>query len=321
MRCRVGRILAAVGCIVAIVAGCGHDENDPHKPVMITQLPAVTVIHGLTYESKPVTMKLDLYLPHPPAGKRSPLVIVIHGGGWTAGGRADPREVEICTTLADAGFAAASVSYHLGGSRESAWWPRNLIDCKTALRFLRANADQYNIDPKHVGVLGESAGAQLALMLAFTSDVPALEPTTMPGVSDKVDAVVEMYGDTNLLSRQGTKADGTPNGKFHDTNAARMLGYSLGLYPDLWKSASPVNYIRRDDPPVLIIHGLKDPTVDYPQASELYNDLKASGVDATLMLLKGVPHGFDLKTVDGKKPLPIDLRPPVVQFFRRTIAD
>ena len=118
--------------------------------------------------------KLDLYLPpERPAGMRFPAVVILHGGGWRGGDKGANREINIGTTLARAGYVCASVNYHLA---DHAPWPRNLHDCKNAVRFLRAKAGEYAVDPERMGVIGGSAGGHLALMVGLTGNLPSLAP-------------------------------------------------------------------------------------------------------------------------------------------------
>src|SRR5687768_7447602 len=128
---------------------------------------------------------------------------MIHGGGWVGGDKAAAREFNIGTTLAAAGYVCASVNYKLKGDDR---WPTNLFDCKNAVRFLRTRAVQYQVAPDRIGVIGGSAGGHLALMVAYTSDLPELTPTAAantpyPGVSDGVRCVVDLYGITDPRTR------------------------------------------------------------------------------------------------------------------------
>jgi acetyl esterase/lipase len=177
---------------------------------------------------------------------------------------------------------------------------------------LRANAKRYQVDGDHIGVIGGSAGGHLTLMVAYTSGVKELTPKIpYPEVSDKVQACVDMYGITDLITRQATEADGTPNGKLRE---AGLFPDRREESPDKWKQASPVCHVSRACPPTLILHGLADTTVDREQAVELDRKLSEQGVEHQLILIPGVGHTFDLQRWQ-RKPLPQDLRPVVVGFF------
>lgn len=253
---------------------------------------------------------LDLYYP---AGRkpevRSPGVVIIHGGGWTEGDKRAGREFNIGTTLALAGYVCASLEYQKSGGDR---WPTNLKDCKNGVRFLRANAAKHQVDPAHIGVIGGSAGGHLALMVAYTAGDAEFSPESpYPGVPDDVQACIDLYGPSNLLTRQATDADGTPNGTLRE---AGLFPDARGESPEKWKLASPVTHVKKGVPPTLILHGMIDTTVDRGQSIELARKLEEHGVEHELVLLPDVGHTFDLQTWK-RKPLPRDLRPLVVRFL------
>ena len=174
-------------------------------------------------------------------------------------------------------------------------------------------AETYGVDTNHIGVIGGSAGGHLALMVGYTSDVAALEPPApYPGISDRVQAVVDLYGISDIRTRKNIAPDGTPlqisaqsNSVFGDkpnvTDADRAL-------------ASPTAHISASIPPTLIIHGTADTTVDRDQSITLDKLLTAQNVEHHLIIVPGVGHTFDLERWNGKL-LPFDLRPYVIRFF------
>lgn len=258
--------------------------------------------------------KLDLYLPAGrPLNVKSPAVVMIHGGGWRGGDKAAPREFNLGTNLAKAGYVCVSVNYTLD-PRES--WPRNLWDCKNAVRFLRVNAWKYQVDSEHIGVIGGSAGGHLALMAGYTTDVPDLEPPTpYPGISSRVSAVVDLYGITNLLSSKETDEKGNPMAR---SKVSWALLKEPGMKGDLdaCRKASPVYQAKKTSPPTLILHGTADTTVDRDQATELAAKLRELGVEHHVYLLQGIGHTFVFDAWKGK-PLPIDVKSIVIGFFDR----
>jgi acetyl esterase/lipase len=274
-------------------------------------LEGVRVEKDVPYLEAHRTEKLDLYLPmERDAGVKSPGVVIIHGGGWMGGDKAQPREINIGTTLARAGYVCASANYMM---EEGKRWPTNVMDCKNAVRFLRKNAEKYGVDPDRIGVIGGSAGGHLALMVAYTTDVPELEPTApYAGVSDRVSCVVNMYGITDVRTRRKADDNGNPIGE--SLRMSRLFPQLRDEDPDLWQMASPVSHVTKSSPPTLILHGTKDTTVDRDQASELAATLKYHGVEHRLIWLEGIGHTFDLQSWK-RKPLPIDLRPIVVEFL------
>ena len=280
---------------------------------------APRVVADVTYLAPDRAEKLDLYLPAPPAkGKRSPAVVWIHGGGWTGGVKTEGRAKEICTTLANAGYVAVSVEYRLGDGA----WPTNLHDCKNAVRFLRARAADYHLDPDRIAVAGGSAGGHLALMVGVTGDLKEFEPagaaTPYPGVSSRVRAVIDLYGIGNLLTRQETADDGTPTGKLRAPGPAKVFG-SADPAAAVYRAASPVTHITKSSPPVLILHGRIDKTVDYAQSEELARVLRQHGVPHELVMVDGAGHTFDFETWN-KQPLSRDLRPVALAFLAKHLG-
>ena len=278
------------------------------------------VVTNVTFLAPDRAEKLDVYLPAPPtAGAAlSPAVVWIHGGGWTGGTKNEARAKEICGTLAAAGYVAVSIDYRLGDGA----WPTNLYDCKNAVRFLRAHAVEYQLDPQRIAVAGGSAGGHLALMVGLTADAPAFEPTgaatPYPKISSRVGAMVNLYGITNLLTRRKPDSTGKPTAEFVDGGAIKVYGATREANPKLWREVSPVTHVRKNSPPVLIMHGRADTTVDYEQAIELAAVLKKAGTPHELHLIEGIGHTFDLEQWN-KKPLPQDMRPTLLAFLERSL--
>ena len=246
----------------------------------------MVIEQDLEYLDAGRTERLDLVPSRRTAtgGKLLGGIVMIHGGGWVGGDKAASREFNIGTTLAKAGYVAVSVNYMMDDGKR---WPTNLHDCKNAVRFLRKHAEKYGIDPDRIGVIGGSAGGHLALMVAYTSDVPELEPTSpYPGVSSRVGAVVNLYGITNLRTRRKTDEQGNPAGEPRETTAL-FNDDAAPKTPSSWRLASPVSHVRRSSPPTLILHGTVDTTVDRDQATELAARLKEVGATYELMMIDG----------------------------------
>lgn len=296
-------------------AASGASAADAAAKVVVPE--GVRYVPNIAYLPADRTEKIDLYLPEKPEpGMRRPAVLMIHGGGWMGGDKAARREQNIGANLVQAGFVAASVNYRLG---EGAW-PTNIHDCKNAVRFLRAKAAEYGIDPDRIGVLGGSAGGHLALMVGLTAHVGLFEPDApYPGVSSRVSAIINLYGITNLNTRRKTDAQGNPVGEPYYGGAARAFSQTGAGDPEFWKSVSPVTYVRPDSPPVLSGHGLVDTTVDYLQAKELAQVLDKAGVANELVLLEGVGHTFDFDNW-GKKPITPDFKRQALAFLKKYVA-
>jgi len=238
--------------------------------------------------------KADLYLPKSiPAGERVPAVVIIHGGGWNGGDKAAARELNIGTNLALHGYVGMSINYKLSTDGKVTW-PQNLHDCKTAVRWLRNNADRLRVNPDRIGVIGGSAGGHLAAMLAVTNPGDGLDPAEPYGeFSCRVQCAVDLYGPADLL-------------QYHDV---KMLGKTIAEAPELYRAASPTAYADKNDPPILILHGTADTTVALKQSEIFAAALKQAGAEHELVIVEGAPHTFHLQ------PKQRDLRPLVLGFF------
>jgi acyl-CoA thioesterase-1 len=277
----------------------------------------IRVVRDVEFLEPDRAEKLDLYHPPMETEKKGqfPALVWIHGGGWAGGEKDARREQVIGGALARAGYVVASIDYKLGRTENA--WPQNLLDCKNAVRFLRANAEKYNIDPGRIAVGGGSAGGHLALMVGLTAGQKDLEPVApYPGVSSAVRCVLNFYGVTNLLTRRETRPDGTPTGKLKSGGGLlRAFGAKSASDPVL-RLASPVSHINRSSVPVLTLHGRADTTVDYMQAEELDRELTKCGVPHETIWLDGIGHTFDLETWKGKK-LPRNIKPDVLESLAR----
>lgn len=277
----------------------------------------ITVLSDLAFLDEGREEKLDLYLPKADGENpgRRPAVIFIHGGSFVGGDKAQKGAVYNCERLAEQGFVVASINYVL--AKNGPTWPQPLLDAKNSVRFLRANADKYGIDPNRISVMGSSAGGQLALLTAFTKGVEKFEPQSpWPGVSSEVNAVVNFYGGTNYLTRKASDEEGRPTDKSPYINKPPRL---VGENREHWVEASPMTHVKKDNPPVLTVHGKKDVTVNYLQAVELAEALDKAGVPNKLILLEDAPHSFSLKTrKDGDSE--VDLLSIVTSFLREAPA-
>jgi acetyl esterase/lipase len=218
---------------------------------------------------------LDLYVPVT-ATERLPLIVWIHGGGWTGGSK------EQCAALdwANRGYVVASINYRL--SRRTKF-PAQIEDCKAAVCWLRRHADRYRIDPDRVVAWGESAGGHLASLLGTAGYVPEWEEED-EGVSSRVQAVIDWYGRADLTPVSTDPA-------FADSPSALLLGGSGEAVAELAQEASPILYVSKDDPPFLIMHGDQDNIVPLKQSERFANALRTAGVRVKMLVLKGAGHG------------------------------
>jgi len=252
--------------------------------------------------------KLDVYVPiaEAPAGGR-PAILAIHGGGWRGGGKTDFGRM--AARLARHDYVVVSVDYLLSRPGSPSW-PANFEDVREAVRWVRLHADDYGIDPDRIVAMGASAGGHLSALLGTYPDGPvaaeglpqAGTPATDKAVSARVQAVIDLYGPTDLRELIGSREQ--TGGPLH-----LFLGGGPDLFPGRFEAASPVRHVSSDDPPMLLIHGADDPLVPVAQSEALASALKAAGVTHRLIVVEGARHGFGLE-VGGR-----DLVPEVIAFL------
>lgn len=308
-----------------------------HYPAVRVPFPnGVIGYPNLTYASIPGFRPLHLDLYDPP-GRRSPhpLIVYLHGGGWAFG---QPRQSgafsnwpDVMALIASRGYVVASVEYRLSSE---APFPAAIQDVKAAVRWLRANARQFGIDPRHVGVWGGSAGGHLAALDAVTCTVGALSPsvaggpTAAPGIGqakiapagpdgDCVQAFATWYGvfDFNRpvpSEQRAPKADSLVN---------RFLGCPRGnCTPEQRAVASPSTYVQAGEPPALLIVGSADTVVGPQQSRDFARLLRSKGDQAQLLIIPGVNHSFIGKTPGATRAASLEALQKTLQFFEATLG-
>jgi len=206
--------------------------------------------------------KLDLYLP-PEGDGPFPVIFYVHGGGWSMGTKREGALPCIIDAL-DYGYAVIAPDYRLA---PGAIFPEFLFDVKTAVRWARAHAAEYCLDAAHFGMIGDSAGGHLTLMMGFTANHPEYEGEQYgnPGFSSEVQAIVDMYG-PSLLAADNSEflaESGVPSLSFNTGNDDALSSMYVAFSPDLnmRKLISPYSYVHKNIPPVMIQQGAKDPIV------------------------------------------------------------
>lgn len=264
---------------------------------------------GASWEGR---LYLDLLLPEAQSTVR-PAVVYIHGGGWAEGSRADGLYPWLCPLLAAHGFVAATVTHRLS---RSAAFPAQIHDVKAAIRFLRANAEEYRIDPARIGVWGDSTGGHLAALLGTSVEVPELEGDCgSPGQSSRVQAVIARCAPADFHSYRVSDDDWRAEVFY------RFFGGPIFEHEDLAHLASPVSHVRSGVPPFLIVHGTRDETVPYRQALTLADALRAHRGDVTLNTIDGAYHNLlpDLDAAWGNEPWTA-LGYDALEFFTRHLT-
>jgi acetyl esterase/lipase len=253
-------------------------------------IPASVMFEEDISYSSPGGERLALDMARPKDAKGlSPAIVCIHGGGFRAGNR--QHHDALCIQLAERGYVAVTVTYRLAPKHQ---FPAAVNDVKAAVRWLRANAAKYGIDPNRIGATGDSAGGHLALFLGLTGDVAEFDAAAGGNTdqSSRVNCVVDVYGPSDFTKSYDKSVD-----------AAEVLPLFLGgdLKTALHQHivASPLNWVTPNAAPTLAIHGTKDAYVAHEQAVWLIDRLKSAGVDAKLLTLEGAGHGF--KGGDAKR--------------------
>jgi len=259
-------------------------------------------------ESEETILLLDACYPSPIPTTLRPAVLWVHGNGWTGGHRCD--DAGICQLFADHGFFAVTMDYRLS---HQARFPAQIYDVKAAIRWVRANAATYAIDPDRIGIAGFSAGGHLAALAGLTGDLPELEGRSgSPGYSSRVHAVAVGAAPTDLFDYHHR-----PENAFLE----QFLGGTADEREELWWLASPIYHVHRGAPPFLIAHGTLDELVPFAQAECLAHALQRVGVEVEFIPIAGVDHNW--------VPLPetpvawrrgADLEHLALPFFQRRLC-
>jgi len=295
-------ILSATGWAQAPATNAKAKKKTAPQPVRAAS--GVRVEADVAYLGPERKEALDVYVPADAKdGQVFPLVVDIHGGGFTGGDKADRREQHICNTLAQRGYVCASINYFMPQQDQLSGFPKNIHDCKTAVRFMRANATKYHVDPKHAAAIGGSAGGYFASILALTKDGDALDPKGPYGdVSCELQAAVDLYGPVDFLADPST-AEGTNLVGFLKRVQGQWSREQLELY-------SPSEHVS-GAPPMLVTHGGKDVSVAMSQSQRFVDRLKKAGATCYFYRIPGGAHSYDLQSSGT------DLRDTVAGFFDR----
>lgn len=261
----------------------------------------------LAYAPVSDTQKLNLYLPTTGTGP-FPVVINIHGGGFKFGDKGMLSEAT-GKALLNAGYAVASIDYRLSGE---AIFPAAVQDAKAVVRFLRANAAEYNLNPDKIAVFGQSAGGNIASMVGVTGNISDYDDASLgnEGVSSAVQAVINHYGPTDFLQMDDqAKAQGcsASDQKHNDASSfeSAYIGAEIQTVPDQVGKSNPITYISTDTPPFLIQKGDQDCTVAVESTKMLADALSAAKLDVTYTSLAGAGHGGDQFETDENVALMI----------------
>ena len=234
-------------------------------------------------------MKLDLYVPQKSNAEGEgpfPIIVWVHGGGWVAGDKKDcwPLNLGYCQK----GYATASLSYRFS---PVAPFPAQIEDCKAAIRWLKAHAKEYNIDPNSIGVWGGSAGGHLVCLLGVTGKTKKFDVGDHLDQTSEVHAVCNYFGPTDMLSVLDNLDPDSEHTKAVIGMLTSLLGGPLDEKTELAKEASPTTFVDQDAAPFLHVHGTVDLLVPVEQAEKLHDKLRQANVWSRLFIIPRGGHG------------------------------
>ena len=258
------------------------------------------------------SQKLDIYMQTAGA-KPYPVVVWIHGGGFSSGSRTEGNAGQLAALLGPRGAGVISIDYRLSGIAQ---WPAQIQDCKAAIRWIRANASTYDFDPSRIGVAGGSAGGHLSEFVGVTGGIGIATSGTVTmdlegaiggtvAYSSKEQAVVPMYGLSDFLTLNDTCQQNNPKISAIDHNAANspesmLMGGLIQNNKDKCVLASPLHFVSEDDPPFCILHGDRDASVPVCQsitfAAALRTAFSSNKKECRFIQYPTLGHGFDVST-------------------------
>lgn len=226
------------------------------------------------------SLQIDLYRPKNIV-KSAPLLVFIHGGGWRSGKRSDYLVYLIA--FAKKGYVTATVSYRL---LKEAPYPACVDDITDAVQWFYKNGETYGYDPDRIALIGGSAGAHLALLAAYEWKKPndSIENMAIPEMRHRIKAVVDIYGPIDLTTDYAQ----------HQSLVTSFMAHSYKEAPDLYRAASPINYLDKSDPPTMILHGTSDDLVPISQSDLLKAKLDSLGVPCVYYKVPLWPHAMDV---------------------------
>ncbi len=275
-------------------------------PVIAAPQPGASELDVTYCTPDGVALKMDLHYPASGEGPW-PVVLYVHGGGWVSGDKAAGAGVADEQGLLEAGFLVAAVNYRLAPEYK---FPAQIEDVKCAVRYLRAHAAAYNLDPERIGAWGGSAGGHLVSLLGVADESAGWETGEYLAQSSRVQAVVDLFGPADLAAEDFLS--------MRRERKAEVLFGVADLSDPAVAQASPIHHVSADDPPFLIFHGTEDEVVPPSQSQAFYRALRAAGVPVRLVMVENAGHGF---APVGGQPSPSrrQITQMIVRFFQETL--
>jgi acetyl esterase/lipase len=280
-------------CATLLVGGCdfimGHVATyylEPGPP----DVPEGVVVHSdIEFaERANRTLLLDVYLPEQSPAEPMPVVLFLFGGGWDAGNRHQMSRFNLHHYPLQ-GFAVVTADYRY---IYEATFPAQMQDVQSAIRWVRANAQEFGFDTQRIGVIGPSAGGHLAALAGTVNRPGELGYDAAPQQRTDVHAVVDFFGPTDFLQGDAHRQEGADPWNASDSSVSRLLGAPIDTIPEKVAAANPITFIDGSEPPFLILHGEKDALVPVHQSEILHRALQAAGVESELVIVEGGDHGF-----------------------------
>jgi acetyl esterase/lipase len=272
-------VAASLAAAPAISAEAAHFESRTMEVKVVKDkvqlIPDVVYSQVASRGFQNVALKMDLLVPQNKAKK--PALIYVTGGGFINANRANAIQERL--RIAEAGYVVASINYRVAPTSR---FPEPLEDVKSAVRFLRANAARFGVDPERIGIMGGSAGGYLAAFAAATSGSKAFDVGENLGVS----SAVRSAGATEALWVNGSVVFGGKDG-------------GIQADPEAARKANPVAYVTEKSAPMLLMHGTADTVVSPSQSDLMYQALRSKGVDAERVLVPGAKHGGEYWVQDS----------------------
>jgi acetyl esterase/lipase len=233
----------------------------------------------------------------------------VHGGGWQMGSKSMVSIIPGPSELLRRDYVVVSINYRLA---PQSTFPAMIEDAKCAVRFLRAHAKDFNLDPNHIGVMGDSSGGHLVALLGLTDASAGFDGEGgWSNVTSRVQAVVDLYGPSDFT-------DGKADINKTAISLMKTAFGATGPNDPLLKRASPVTYVSSNAAPFLILHGDHDGLVPLAQSQELYEKLKAAGASVNFVVITNFSHGY---TPIGRKSSPsfVELSKIIADFFDKNL--
>jgi len=294
--------VSAVACVVAIILISLYSAITIEGVIASNAPPAV--VFSLGTADRDVTycnsQTMDIYIPSVAVTHPLPLAIYVHGGGLTSGDKADISPIFL-NALASAGYAVASVNYHLAPLYK---YPAQIEDLKCAIRYFRANAQLYGVNGSEIFAFGTSSGGELVALAALTGPHSQFDIGSYLNESSGLTAAVDMFGPANLTSYAS----------YSDT--LRVFGNNQTKLV----LASPTHFVTANSPPILIIQGVNDTNVPESQSIQLYGELTAARDQVQLVLVQNMGHMFVQVGPEPLSPNLGQIGQDMVAFFGKYIA-